>query len=353
MTPRTVCPLILLAACAQWLPRVGAEESKASATPETMMYADASRLGKPYSKDPSVIRFGNRYLLYFSLPAAPGKGGANGMGGWSIGIAESSDLVYWHLVGELLPAQEIDKQGLCAPGALVLDGKVHLFYQSYGNGPKDAICHAVSSDGIHFERDPSNPVFRPEGSWTVGRAIDAEAFAFGDKLYLYYATRDPGMKIQQIGVAAADRHSDFSRANWKNLSVGGPVLKPELPWEQACIEAPTVCRRGDTLYMFYAGAYNNAPQQIGCAMSKDAIHWTRTSSHPLVPNGGPGEWNASESGHPGVFVDADGQTYLFYQGNNDKGGTWFLSCLRIGWKDSGPYVIPRGDATRDTSATPK
>ena len=85
----------------------------------------------------------------------------------------------------------------------MIDGKVHLFYQTYGNGKNDAICHAISSDGISFTRDATNPVFHPEGPWTCGRAIDAEVIKFKGKYYLYYATRDPGYKIQMQGVAMA------------------------------------------------------------------------------------------------------------------------------------------------------
>jgi hypothetical protein len=92
--------------------------------------------------------------------------------------------------------------------------------------------------------------------------------------------------------------------------------------------------------MFYAGGYNNEPQQIGCAVSTDGVSWTRLSQHPLLPNGGDGEWNSSESGHPGVFTDRDGQMHLFFQGNSDKGKTWYLSMMKIAWDDSGrPYLI--------------
>jgi predicted GH43/DUF377 family glycosyl hydrolase len=305
-------------------------------TDPKMKWADDTRAGKPFAKDPSVIRFGGRYLMYFSLPPASNK---KIPPGWAIGIAESKDLVSWKRVGELMPEQTCDAKGLCAPGARILDGKVHLFYQTYGNGQKDAICHAVSEDGLKFTRNASNPVFHPSGDWTCGRAIDAEVIEFGDKLLLYCATRDPAFKIQMIAVAAADRKSDFGRDAWKQLH-DGPVLKPELPWETKCIEAPTLLKRGETLFMFYAGGYNNEPQQIGCAASKDGVHFTRLFQEPLLANGKPGTWNSSESGHPGVFVDDDGQTYLFYQGNNDKGKTWFLSRVKIGWKDEKPYVMP-------------
>lgn len=298
-------------------------------------WADSSRVGRPYAKDPSVIRWGDRYLLYYSMPPATNKATP---AGWAIGIAESKDLLDWRKAGQLLPAQECDQKGLCAPCARVLDGKVHLFYQTYGNGPKDAICHAVSGDGLRFQRDPSNPVFRPAGGWNSGRAIDAEVFPVGDQLLLYYATRDPLMRTQMVGVAGADLKSDFGRAAWKELS-SGPILKPELPWERACIEAPTVIRRGEVLFMFYAGGYNNEPQQIGVATSRDGIRWSRCREQPFLPNGKPGEWNSSESGHPGVFEDASGQTYLFFQGNNDSGKTWYLSAVELGWEAHGPFIL--------------
>ena len=59
----------------------------------------------------------------------------------------------------------------------------------------------------------------------------------------------------------------------------------------------------------------------------------------LLANGAPGEWNSSESGHPGLFEDDDGQLYMFYQGNNDHGRTWFLSWVKIGWDGDKPRVI--------------
>lgn len=88
------------------------------------------------------------------------------------------------------------------------------------------------------------------------------------KLLLYCATRDPSGKTQMLVGAEAPRSYDFGRGAWTQFA-GGPVLKPELPWENRCIEAPSVCRHNDRLYMFYAGAYNNQPQQIGVAASRD------------------------------------------------------------------------------------
>jgi beta-1,2-mannobiose phosphorylase / 1,2-beta-oligomannan phosphorylase len=307
-----------------------------------MYFGDTSRLGRPFAKDPAVIRFGGRYLLYYSIPPyAPELAPPNASPGWGIGIAESNDLDHWKKIGELLPDNKRDSaeaKGICAPGALVREGKIHLFYQTYGNGPKDAICHAVSTDGLQFDRNPTNPIFSPTGTWNNGRAIDADVIGYGRNLLLYFSTRDPSGKVQMGGVAAAPIDSDYGRDQWTQLGTG-PTLKPELAWERQCIEASALCEQEGRLYMFYAGGYNNEPQQIGVAVSDNGIQWTRLFDTPLLPNGKPGTWNQSESGHPFLFHDADGKYHLFFQGNNDNGRTWYLSRREIVWKGNLPSLL--------------
>ncbi len=298
-----------------------------------MLWGDESRLGRPFSKDPSVLRIGGRYLLYYSMPPYPDKRANNG---WGIGIAESKNLLDWTKIAEIAPVADYEAKGICSPFIKRFDGKIHLFYQTYGGGPADSMCHATSSDGLHFERDATNPVFRSRGDWNSGRAIDGEVVRFKDRWFFYAATRDPQSKVQIISAGVSS--TGFGRDAW-TMAADRPVLKPELTWEKDCVEAPAMIRRGDTLYMFYGGAYNNAPQQIGCARSSDGVTWERIFQEPFLPAGVPGSWNSSESGHPAIFEDDDGQTYLFYQGNNDKGKTWLLSFEKIGWRDGKPYLM--------------
>ncbi len=309
--------------------------------PAGWRWADPSR-GRPFSKDPSVIRFKGRYLLYYSMPAyGDGRSGD----GWAVGVAASADLFSWKKTGEMLPAAAYEQKGLAAPCAVVVEDRVHLFYQTYGNGPRDAICHAISRDGLTFERNPTNPIFSPANfpetsAWSAGRAIDAEVFRFRGRWHMLAATRDPAMKIQMLAGALGAREPRFDREVWSmpGKLAQGPVLRPELPWERQCIEAPTVLERNGKLIMFYAGGYNNEPQQIGAASSDDGLSWSRLTGQPILPCGAPGQWNSSESGHPGVFVDQDGSTTLFFQGNNDNGKTWYLSSRRVTWKGDQPVV---------------
>ena len=59
---------------------------------------------------------------------------------------------------------------------------------------------------------------------------------------------------------------------------------------------------------------------------------------PFLSNGQAGEWNSSESGHPHIFEDADGKTYLFFQGNNNNGKTWYISKKEVKWNKKGPFL---------------
>ena len=97
---------------------------------------------------------------------------------------------------------------------------------------------------------------------------------------LFFATRDPDFKLQIQGVAAAPLNTNFNRNEWKQLT-DSPIMVPEYDWEGECVEGASVTQRGNELFMFYAGAYNNWPQQIGVAKSSDGIHWHVITSYSI------------------------------------------------------------------------
>ncbi|MCI8543062.1 MAG: family 43 glycosylhydrolase [Lachnospiraceae bacterium] len=300
-----------------------------------MMYTDDSK-GVRVAKDPAVVRFRDIYYMYYSVCERLDDGTMK----WGIGIARSSDMESWEKIGEIEGAGELESTGICAPAAFLHEGRIHLFYQTYGRFEKDAICHAWSDDGIRFTRNQTNPILRARGNWNNGRAIDADVCVFRGELYLYFATRDPEGKIQMQGVSKCPLDGRFERGSWKQCCEDA-VLKPELEWEQECIEAAATIVKDGRVYLFYAGAYNNSPQQIGVAVSDDGVHFTRLSEEPFVKNGEEGSWNSSESGHPYVFEDEDGRIYLFYQGNNDNGKSWYLSKLEIDFQNGVPYIVSK------------
>ena len=195
-----------------------------------MKFSQPSIDGRMLAKDPSVIRFKGKYWMYYSLFSSnPKETGYN----LHIGIATSDDLTNWTQVGKVTPLCNGDKRGLGAPCVKVWDDKVHMFYQAYGNGPKDSIYYATSEDGINFKCVYPTAIFYSKGDWTNGRAIDADFIEFKGKCFLYAATRDPEGKIQKQVVAVAESRDNLAPDQWKQCDHS--ILEPTLPWETRCI----------------------------------------------------------------------------------------------------------------------
>lgn len=288
-----------------------------------------------FAKDPCVVQYNGKWWLYHSVMLDRVLG---------IGIAVSDDGDHFSYCGTIPLTCSCEKNGIGAPGAIVHDGRIHLFYQTYGNGAMDAICHAISEDGLHFIKDANNPIFAPRPpftempEWSCGRAIDADVCIFGSRLYLYFATRDRNFRRQIVGCATAPVTPDLS-SGWELYPE--PVLTPTLDWERDCIEAPAAICRDGKIYLFYAGSYNCAPQQIGCAVSEDGVHFQRLfTEKPFLCCGDTGDWNASESGHPYILEAVDGQIWLYYQGSPDNGKSWYLSRHALTFSDGLPQFLP-------------
>ena len=286
-----------------------------------------------FSKDPAVIQFGGRWYLYHSILE-------NGILG--VGIAVSEDGENFRYLGNLLPVLDCERNGIGAPGAIVYGGRVHLFYQTYGNEELDAICHAVSDDGVNFERVGSSEAFAPREpfcalpDWSCGRAIDADVVIHDGKLILYFATRDKDFRRQIVGAAYAGVTPGL---DGKFEFFPEIVLEPTLDWERDCIEAPAALEYDGKVYLFYAGSYNCEPQQIGCAVSDDGLRFKRLFvEKPLLACGNPGDWNASESGHPYVYKANDGRIWLYYQGSPDGGKNWYISRREITFEQGVPSL---------------
>lgn len=287
-----------------------------------------------FAKDPAVVEYDGCYFMYHSIVKDKKL---------EIGISNSKDGENFERVGFVKRTLDCEKNGIGAPGAIVYNGKVHLFYQTYGNGKLDAICHAVSTDGINFTKVGDEAVFAPREpyadmpEWSCGRAIDADVTIHNDKLILYFATRDKEFKRQIVGAACAELTPEL---DGKFEFFPDIVLEPILDWERDCIEAPAALEFDGKVYLFYAGSYNCEPQQIGCAVSDDGLHFERLFiDAPLLKCGNKGDWNECESGHPYIYKANDGKIWLYYQGSPDNGKSWYITRCEIVFENGFPKVI--------------
>jgi beta-fructofuranosidase len=112
------------------------------------------------------------------------------------GHVKSKDLVHWeHLPIALAPGKTYDRDG-CFSGSAVDDNGVltliytgNIFIQRTPEILDQCQCIATSTDGIHFEKDPDNPVidtFPEEGS---GHFRDPKVWKHEDHWYMVLGTR--------------------------------------------------------------------------------------------------------------------------------------------------------------------
>jgi len=106
---------------------------------------------------------------------------------------------------------------------------------------------------------------------------------------------------------------------------GNPVISPgpQGSWDAGALGSMTVLKVGDTYHMYYEAwgvrseaewdASEYTSLQIGHATSKDGLHWSKDPANPVIPKGGPGQWDADGTWDPFVLYE-DGLYKMWYGG---------------------------------------
>ena len=136
---------------------------------------------------PTVLKDGDRYLMWYTdVSSEP----------WKFRFAESSDGHSWQVHSDpvLVVDQGWEHNRLVYPTVLKRDDTFMMWYGSYsGLDPmRTAIGFAVSTDGLHWEKHPGNPVFGPEPSreWESHYTTSQSILALADGTYrIWYASR--------------------------------------------------------------------------------------------------------------------------------------------------------------------
>ncbi|SHJ32406.1 Predicted glycosyl hydrolase, GH43/DUF377 family [Tangfeifania diversioriginum] len=183
-----------------------------------------------------------------------------------------------------------EERNVLNPAAIVKDDKVYLFYRAQDVSGTSRIGLAVSSDGLHFDKQPE-PVFYPDNDemkqleWNYLKDADYE-FSEEPSSKLFDGTEDPRIVESEDGkyimtYTAYDgknaRLCLASSGDLQNWTKHGPVLsdeKYEDTWSKA--GAIVVKQQGNKMiatkidgkYWMYFG-----DTDLFMASSYDLIHW--------------------------------------------------------------------------------
>ena len=110
-----------------------------------------------------------------------------------IGIATGIGATSWtHLAQPVFDAGEPgswDDLGVCFPRVIFHDKMYEMWYTGFRAMTDRRVGYATSSDGIHWQRSPENPVLvpGPRGSWDAGLTIHPEILFDGKMYHMWYS----------------------------------------------------------------------------------------------------------------------------------------------------------------------
>lgn len=194
---------------------------------------------------------------------------SNTLGTSAIGYARSTDGVNWERQDApvLSPLPEWEQQSLMCPTVL-FDETANLYKMWYSGGgwfEPNAIGHAISRDGVNWQRVADHPVFGPDPDtlWERERVAGAHIEYLGGWYYMFYIGYEDKVRAR-IGIARSrDGVSDWQRHS------ANPILSAGIPgaWDSESIYKPFVVREDDrNRWLMGFNARKGTTERIGMAI---------------------------------------------------------------------------------------
>jgi predicted GH43/DUF377 family glycosyl hydrolase len=296
-------PVILCLSLALLAGRMPAAAQVAQATWKTAeepVYRDPD---DDWAKDPSIIKAGDTYYMYYTSANPWQDTGCGGKGEPRIDYATSPDGLKWTYQGVAIPkgkAGEWDEERPQAPAKPILkDGVWYMYYAGKGTKGGVVIGYATSTDLRHWTKNPTNPVL------TTGKCNDPFIYLENGMYYMFYTT----------GGDAINCVTSTDLLKWSSPPVS----------TQATGEGSIVLKDGNTYVMF------------GCIgfSGNGEYYKVYTATDPLKPFTDCGRIKINNPDFAkGTLSHGDiirqGNEYWFYlQGTRDGGKRFQIGLARI------------------------
>jgi len=235
----------------------------------------------------------------------------------SLALSESRDGIHWSEPVICL-APHATAQGwendLNRPSVVKRGETYHLWYTGqFRPGQADGtshIFHAVSQDGVHFERTGEKPVVYPDLPWEKS-AVMCPSVVWDEAAQIYRMWYSGGEQYEPNAIGYAESRDGLS---WEKHP-DNPVFQadPTSPWEQHKAAGCQVFPHGGWYWMFYIGYHDEDYAQIGIARSRDGVTgWERSKLNPVIAPD-EGAWDGEACYKPFVLPFGGGWM-LWYNG---------------------------------------
>jgi len=276
--------------------------------------------------DPSVLRDGDRFKMWF--------GGSPAGDGHQFFYAESRDGREWKVREE--PVLRLGSPGawdaadLETPTVVKAGDGFHMWYCAWEEKERNnrwsaktalRIGHATSKDGIHWTKDPRNPVIglgsRERNDWNWAAAAEPSVVYSRrngrDFFEMWYVGVNiiEGKTHLHIGYATSPDGSRWRQHPENPVIASSPSGREE---EYVGYFTPEVVWDGDEYFLFYTtDTFNGQPVgPIRLARSRDGLDW-QLDGRALISKGASNSWRNTGVFGPTVVVDTTGY-HTWYTG---------------------------------------
>lgn len=138
----------------------------------------------------------------------------------------------------IIPGLSWESKATFNPGAIYLDGRVHIVYRAMSQDNTSVLGYAYSNDGIHIDYRCPEPIYLPREEFEQKKqpgnsgCEDPRLTIIGDKIYMCYTAFDaknpPRVALTSIKV------EDFSKMKW-NWAKPVLISQPGLNDKDTCI----------------------------------------------------------------------------------------------------------------------
>lgn len=183
------------------------------------------------------------------------------------------------------------------PYVLKHNNTYHMWYTGQSPVPalKSRLGYAQSQDGVEWKRNP-RPVLKPELPWEKG-AIMCTHVLYDSAKSEYRMWYSAGDKYEPDAIGHA---VSLDGVHWNRTSenpIFAPNEQDHSAFDALKVTCPHIIFDGVYYNMFYIG-FNNDESSIGLARSKDGLSdWERHPGNPIIRHA-PGDWDSISSYKP-------------------------------------------------------
>ena len=318
------------------VPPAGASHPAWKEYPGNPVISIGDEVKKMVWNDPSVLKEGNTYRMWLT--------GGDPSNPFNIIVqpyhATSTDGIHWKIdpqpVLRVGPKKSWDEQRIETPSVVKVGGTYHMYYTGMDSeGAKKAVSgigHATSPDGIHWTKDPANPIITAQGDkhkWGFqgagepGVVYDQRTQTF----FLYYTSMrysNDGKNNGHIGVLLATskdgsrftQHADAKGE--RKPAIYRDLNAPKDAWYG--FMTPSALITSDGMFHVFAATFGpNIPKYDSLVhlVSRNGYDFQMAES-PIFERA-KGDWKDEQVQSP-VVIETPGKLEMWFAGESKKGG---------------------------------